>query len=78
MSGKYNIGIISLGYVGLPLLIEFAFNGYEVFDVNFKEKSNEGDNFKPLYPDPKPNGHQKFLAFDLQDQKANKNTLFLI
>ena len=40
---KYKIGIIGLGYVGLPLAVEFSSKFYTVgFDVN-KKRINEID-----------------------------------
>jgi len=38
MSEKYKIGIIGLGYVGLPLAVEFASKGYDVLGFDIKEK----------------------------------------
>lgn len=41
MSEKYKIGIIGLGYVGLPLAVEFASKGYDVLGFDIKEKRIE-------------------------------------
>lgn len=38
MSEKYKIGIIGLGYVGLPLAVEFAGKGFDVLGFDIKEK----------------------------------------
>lgn len=38
MTENYKIGIIGLGYVGLPLAVEFAGKGYDVLGFDIKEK----------------------------------------
>lgn len=38
MTENYKIGIIGLGYVGLPLAVEFASKGYDVLGFDIKEK----------------------------------------
>ena len=43
------IGVIGLGYVGLPLALEFANAGYEVIGIDINEKKvkkiNLGNNY---------------------------------
>lgn len=46
---KAVIGVIGLGYVGLPLAVEFAANGYQTFGIDLDEQKvknvNEGRNY---------------------------------
>ena len=53
-SGKARIGVIGLGYVGLPLAVEFANHGFDVtgFDVDPSkiEQINAGKSYIPDVP----------------------------
>lgn len=48
-SGEARIGVVGLGYVGLPLAVEFASQGFQTlgFDVNeeYVDQLNQGENF---------------------------------
>ena len=53
-SRKARIGIIGLGYVGLPLAVEFAHAGFDVtgFDVDERKNTaiNAGESYIPDVP----------------------------
>lgn len=50
-SKKLNVGIIGLGYVGLPLAVEFASAGFKVYGIDMDKKKvskvNKGINYIP-------------------------------
>ena len=41
MKDTYKIGMIGLGYIGLPLVVEFGLKGYDVLGFDIKEKGVE-------------------------------------
>src|SRR6185312_2084219 len=70
-SREARVGIIGLGYVGLPLAVEFARAGFRVtgFEVDAERAAriNRGDSYIPDVP-------QSELGEQLQAQRLNATT----
>lgn len=60
MSKKARIGIIGIGYVGLPLAVEFAKSGYNVVGIDLNQEKvrriNRGENYIKDIPDSELRG----------------------
>ncbi|MEK7280390.1 MAG: NAD(P)-binding domain-containing protein, partial [Nitrospirota bacterium] len=59
-SKKARIGIIGIGYVGLPLAVEFAKSGYNVVGIDLNQEKvrriNRGENYIKDIPDSELRG----------------------
>ena len=53
MSGfKYNLGVVGLGYVGLPLAVDAVSSGLSVIGYDISEKKNNLIRSNSITPNP--------------------------
>ena len=77
------IGVIGLGYVGLPLAVEFGkkFNtiGYDINNTRLKELNNGIDSTNEVTGDSLLNSlNEKYLSIDNEIQKLKKCNVYII